>query len=184
MPIIVERNEHSNLLQAERCPSPEFQRSAPKRAAPKKPLRESISFDEVVRIYYTLHVNDMSDEEFFNTFYQRDDFYAMKVDIVRTVTKVTKGMYEGDDEIQCSRGLECRTQSGAQERKENKLRSRNKVFLEQKRQEDCGICDPEALRSVYVSETKQCEQSARDLAKADEAEAKKIQAKSDPAAYR
>mmetsp|Transcript_8862 Transcript_8862/g.20505 ORF Transcript_8862/g.20505 Transcript_8862/m.20505 type:complete len:196 (+) Transcript_8862:41-628(+) len=169
-PTVTMSHQPYGLLTPESCPSPEFERPTL-----KSTFKKSVAFNQVVQVHLELHYNDMTDEEFFGAWYQKRDFQMMKVEDASTIKKLTSGDYEADDDTQSSRGLEFRFGCGAQRRKLNKLRARLAVLGEQKRQEDCGIYDEEAVRFVYMQESAECKEHALDLAEEDAAEASKIQ---------
>eukprot|EP00540_Astrosyne_radiata_P018581 CAMPEP_0116860966 /NCGR_PEP_ID=MMETSP0418-20121206/22745_1 /TAXON_ID=1158023 /ORGANISM="Astrosyne radiata, Strain 13vi08-1A" /LENGTH=168 /DNA_ID=CAMNT_0004495505 /DNA_START=56 /DNA_END=562 /DNA_ORIENTATION=+ len=116
-----------------------------------------------MHVHFVLHANDYSDEEY--------NFKQMRKQFVETVTKVADGSYEGDNEDQCARGLEYRSREGALKRKENKLQGLQAVLEEQDRQYAESIEDDEALRYVYVANTRHCADEARRLGMHDAEEA-------------
>jgi len=116
-----------------------------------------------------MHVNDFDDDEYFNMWYQHDEYQVMREEIKETVSMISSGKYNGDNEKVCSRGLECHTQRN---NNVHKQRSVLAVLQEQIRQDSKGLCDPEAIRRVYVEQTHQCVEAARTLGENDEAEAK------------
>ena len=181
MPInIAARNkEHFDLLGIQQCPSPEIETTSRKgllqkqqQSQPQKQQRKrrNIKFNEVVHVHFTLHVDDLNDEEYFRTWYQKRDFQMMRSEFAKTVMKITNGAHTVDTDEHCARGLEYRTKAGAQKRKLNKLHGLCAVLKEQDRQIDLGINDDEALRAAYLKESRICKREAHELGLDDENE--------------
>lgn len=178
MPVnIAARNqEHFDLLGIKRCPTPELDTVVSKKQSSsrkKQPVaaKKSVSFNEVVHVHFTLHVDDLNDEEYFGTWYQKRDFQMMRAEFAKTVVRISNGVHVADSEDHCARGLEYRTKVGAQKRKLNKLHGLCAVLKEQDRQIDLGINDQTALREVYMKESHKCKQEALSLGISDENEA-------------
>uniref|UniRef100_A0A7S1D718 Uncharacterized protein n=1 Tax=Cyclophora tenuis TaxID=216820 RepID=A0A7S1D718_CYCTE len=171
--IAVRNREHFDLLGIKRCPSPEIYTVVSKKNSslkkPKAP-KKSVHFNEVVHVHFTLHVDDLNDDEYFRTWYQKRDFQMMRAEFAKTVVRIANGVHMGDSEEHCARGLEYRTKVGAQRRKLNKLHGLCAVLKEQDRQIDLGIDDDEALRVAYMRESHQCKQEALALGISDENE--------------
>lgn len=176
--VAVRNQEHFDLLGIRRCPSPEYESTVVEKP---KPQRRGITFNEVVNVHFTLHVDDLNDDEYFNTWYQKHDFQMMRVAFAETVTKISKGAYTGDSDRHCARGLEYRTRAGAQKRKLNKLNALCAVLKEQDRQVDLGIEDDEELRRVYMEKSSQCKEEAWALGVADERETARLRAEDEEA---
>mmetsp|Transcript_25514 Transcript_25514/g.59278 ORF Transcript_25514/g.59278 Transcript_25514/m.59278 type:complete len:185 (-) Transcript_25514:158-712(-) len=163
MPIMItaRNNKHFDLFGIDQDASPEFEA-----ARCKKKIRKSVRFNEVVEIRPILHSNDLSDEEFFNTWYQQRDFQMMRVELWKTLSKISAGTYEGDSNTETTRGLEYRTNAGSQRRQLNKANALRAVLDEQAHGVDC-----EALRDAYLRRNRHCAKEARELAICDEEDA-------------
>jgi hypothetical protein len=103
-----------------------------------------------------IHVSDYSDEEIGDIWFCQADFVNMKKAFARTVKLVSQGVYQGDDEDQCARGLEYRGRSGALARRENKANGLDAVLDEQDRQYSLGIVDDELIRKAFVNSNIHC----------------------------
>eukprot|EP00540_Astrosyne_radiata_P011710 CAMPEP_0116849044 /NCGR_PEP_ID=MMETSP0418-20121206/15350_1 /TAXON_ID=1158023 /ORGANISM="Astrosyne radiata, Strain 13vi08-1A" /LENGTH=215 /DNA_ID=CAMNT_0004480715 /DNA_START=113 /DNA_END=760 /DNA_ORIENTATION=- len=133
-----------------------------------------VSFSDTVHVYFIIHVNDIHDDDYFNIWYQSHDFKRMREECKHAVGRLesqhnprieTHYSREGI----CTRGLECRTRQGSQQRSRNKLRALRAVMKEQDRQESKRMNDVEALRNVYAKATLHCRESARFMGECDEA---------------
>eukprot|EP00540_Astrosyne_radiata_P011963 CAMPEP_0116838470 /NCGR_PEP_ID=MMETSP0418-20121206/9232_1 /TAXON_ID=1158023 /ORGANISM="Astrosyne radiata, Strain 13vi08-1A" /LENGTH=206 /DNA_ID=CAMNT_0004468479 /DNA_START=29 /DNA_END=649 /DNA_ORIENTATION=+ len=174
MPVSIDQRnqEHFDLLGLKRFDSAEYDTTT---AVKKQPAAsKSVSFNETVNVHFIIHSNDLNDEEFFNTWYQKRDFQMMRVEFAETVAMITEGTFEGDSNEHSSRGLEYRTRVGAQRRKLNKLHALCAVLKEQDRQMDMGVLDEDELQRVYMEQSAHCKEAARYLAIEDEEEAMTI----------
>mmetsp|Transcript_6990 Transcript_6990/g.15983 ORF Transcript_6990/g.15983 Transcript_6990/m.15983 type:complete len:198 (+) Transcript_6990:174-767(+) len=170
MPIaIAARNQNQfDLLEIQRCPSPELETSVP-----KKPERKTVTFYERVAVHVVTHYSDIEEEEDISQiWYKKSDFRNMRRDFAGTVHKISEGCYHGDSENECARGLEYRTKHGAQWRSINKRRARHAVLDEQSRQKSLGINDPDALKAVYMVQCNQSKSAAQKLGDSDSQVAK------------
>eukprot|EP00526_Cylindrotheca_closterium_P020234 CAMPEP_0113601290 /NCGR_PEP_ID=MMETSP0017_2-20120614/150_1 /TAXON_ID=2856 /ORGANISM="Cylindrotheca closterium" /LENGTH=141 /DNA_ID=CAMNT_0000509573 /DNA_START=188 /DNA_END=613 /DNA_ORIENTATION=+ /assembly_acc=CAM_ASM_000147 len=75
----------------------------------------------------------------------------------------------------CTRGLEGRTVTGSQQKKQNKVFAYMAVEDEILRQRHLGIFDPEALANQYMSYTRHCAAAAREMGNLDHLEAVKVE---------
>lgn len=157
------------------CSSGEFTIAPKPTTAPKAP-RRSVQFKETVSVRPIRHVNAMCDDEIANVWYCRSEFDRMKRSFAATVKMITIGLYEGDDDHHCARGLEFRTRAGALKRRGNKLNALNAVLDEQDRQrEHNSTVDEERIRKVYVNENLHCRLSALELGLHDRDEAQRLE---------
>lgn len=160
------------------CSSGEFTIAPkPTTTTVRKP-RRSVQFKETVSVRPIRHVNAMCDDEI-NVWYCRSEFDRMKRSFAATVKMITIGLYEGDDEDHCARGLEFRTRAGALKRRGNKLNALNAVLDEQDRQREHETIDQERIRKIYVNENLHCRLSALELGLHDRDEAQKLEDESE-----
>mmetsp|Transcript_13784 Transcript_13784/g.32067 ORF Transcript_13784/g.32067 Transcript_13784/m.32067 type:complete len:195 (+) Transcript_13784:83-667(+) len=169
-----------DLLLPNNCPSPEVEKCQ----VPKNELVEekacslpfieteeetpkSVRFFQKVTIRLIPDADDLSDEEYKAVWYRKHEFRRIRQEFQPTVTELTYGVYSGDDDEQCKRGLEYRTQEGARRRKTNKKNARIAVLEEQDRQRSLGIVDPVALRKASVAESYFCSEEASAFGTAD-----------------
>lgn len=114
--------------------------------------KKSVSFrHEIAQCQETLHVNDYTDEELFSCWYIAKDFEQMKKEEKPALRLLKKGLYPGDNNELCSRGLEYRYKQGAEQRRNNKAMGWMSVLEEQMMQANEGVRDDEALSRVYIA---------------------------------
>ena len=142
--------------------------------APAKKERKRVSFKPSVSVRPIRHVNDIPEEELKEAWYNRREFDAMKKAFARTVKMISHGVYPGDDENHCARGLEYRVRVGALARRENKSNGLEAVLDEQDRQMHHGVVDDELIREAFVRENIQCRLSALQSGIRDQEEARFI----------
>jgi len=157
--------------------------------AAKKPVKTTkIRFNENVRVRATLHVDEITDEEFFKTWYSKDEMKEMKKDMARDLKRwlrkqhrEKKGETAGEDEPDMtqftSRGLEHRTKKGTLQRKRNRYLAVQAVLNEQEEQLVCGITtDSDVLiRSAYLKGgSKRCTMEAIQFGNGDAKEAEAV----------
>jgi hypothetical protein len=147
---------------------------APRSSKPVKKERRSVSFKPSVSIRPIVHVNNISECEIKAAWYCRSDFVDMKKAFAFTTKMIHNGVYPGDDDEQCARGLEYRVRSGALARRENKLNGLEAVLDEQERQTQWGIVDDALIRQAFVRENLQCRLSALQMGIRDQDEAELI----------
>lgn len=152
----------------ERCPSPEISTSCFKRSRIVHPRR--LTFNELVSVRPVLHVADYAENEKINTWYSRTEMKRFKVGISATVAHVRNGLYNGDDDDHCIRGIEVLCfRNFALNRKGNKLLGLKTVLDEQYRQECLQIMDPMLIRLGHLRIVgDRCADEARKRAESDE----------------
>jgi hypothetical protein len=154
-----------------RCPSPEMEiedgKNGIKTTSSHALTKRKVSFNKLVFIRETLHVNDFSPEEKVNVWYQRSEIEMIKDDIQFTVRLMVQGRLKEDTDIHCARGLEFRTSTGAKKRQENKLRALTAVLDEQDIQFDLGTVNQIAIADVYQHISKKCQRAAVERGKWD-----------------
>jgi hypothetical protein len=130
----------------------------------KKPPR-SVDFAPTVSEIRSLHINDFTDEEISNTWYEYEDFREFQV-LCRNTAKAWREIKESDDAT--LRGLEYLVPSNAKVRKYNKTLALNAVLHEQDRQDSGGFFDDELIAREYGEIAKHRMLAAQQLARADE----------------
>lgn len=171
MPVPRQSIDFADLLQLGKVSSAEMDTTVVKEisTAPKVQMhRRGVSFNPDVYVQEIIHINDMSDEEVFNAFWSREDYYNIKVDFARTAKQLSMDTYSGDNCSQCSRGLEYRHRKGSQLRKLNKLSGLCSVLDEQERQRIRGEDDDEKLSRVYYGANMHCRLTAHKIALEDQ----------------
>lgn len=123
-----------------------------------------VRFRQTVNVRPTIHVDDISEQEKMDTWFSQLEFNQIKDDVTRIVKMMIIGTFEGDNDEDCSRGLECRTRTGAIQRRENKWVALHAVLDEQDRQiEELDFFDDDLLRKVYIQENKLCRQESLEM---------------------
>jgi hypothetical protein len=132
----------------------------------KKPPR-SVDFKPTVSEIRSLHINDFTDEEISNTWYEYEDFREFKV-LCRKTAKamIRREIKESDDAT--LRGLEYLVPSNAKVKKYYKRLALNAVLDEQDRQDSEGYLDDELIAREYGEITTHRMPTAQQLARADE----------------
>jgi len=127
---------------------------------PSQVPKRRVTFKQVVAVRPIKHVDNMTDDELDDVWYNRDDFDGFKMSFLRIVKLLSSGAYLGDDENNCTRGLEGRTREGAFLRKANKYHGRQAVLFEQQRQRSLGINDENLISKAYIVENLRCRLTA------------------------
>jgi len=138
--------------------------------APKRRLHFALTENQIHPIP---HINDLSDLEVKETWYERADYERIKLSLIPIVRKMMKGERIEETNRVTIRGLEYRTREGAIRRQHNKAEAITAVMDEQDRQLDAlgGRVDDEQLRNIYVQVNAHCQREAHELALGDVAPA-------------
>ena len=116
-----------------------------------------------------LHIDNYTDEEIENSWYNTEEIRCIKIEMILTVIARKKGRQLDSD--QTFRGLECRTKEGSNLRSLNKVTGVEAVFDEQDNQYSIGVCDEELIQEAYRKKSAKCQIYARIMGKKDEQEA-------------
>mmetsp|Transcript_4839 Transcript_4839/g.13979 ORF Transcript_4839/g.13979 Transcript_4839/m.13979 type:complete len:214 (-) Transcript_4839:215-856(-) len=107
---------------------------------------KGVHFNESVRVKYTIHVADYSDQEYFACWYDDDETRAMRQDIKNQLDAVRKGKV-----AVVPRGLESRTREGAAQKSRRKRFAWDAVMEEQRQQREEGLeTDDEFVAAMYA----------------------------------
>jgi len=138
--------------------------------APKRRLHFALTENQIHPIP---HINDLSDLEVKETWYERADYERIKLSLIPIVRKMMKGERIEETNRVTIRGLEYRTREGAIRRQHNKAEAITAVMDEQDRQLDAlgGRVNDEQLRDIYVQVNAHCQREAHELALGDVAPA-------------
>jgi hypothetical protein len=112
--------------------------------------QRSVSFNDAVLGIDTLHVNNYTDEEVFNTWFTQREYKEMKREIKVTVAMIENKSNFAEGVNFSSRGLEDKTADTIVQKVEHRYFAMDAVLDEQDRQQDAGICDPHKLSLVYT----------------------------------
>ena len=132
---------------------------------PKRRIHFALTENAVMLIP---HINDLSDQEVKETWYERSEYEKIKMTLIPLVRKMMKGEHVEENNRQTIRGLEYRTREGAIRRQHNKAEAMAAVMDEQDRQlEVDGRTDAELLRKTYIQVNAHCQKEAHELALGD-----------------
>ena len=123
-----------------------------KRKEPTSPVREekkSVRFLPNVLVYRTKHINDFTDEEVDNTWYNADEMSAIVNDCVTIISSIDE-REQPVKSTQCIRGLEFRTQKGQKRRAQHRFCAFDAVLGEQDAQWEYGEHDDNKIRIRYT----------------------------------
>lgn len=147
--------------------------SSPKRGARRRAIGKSVRFRESNQFFPIPHLNDLSDEDIAEIWYEPEDYSEIKSSYQLTIFMMESNeLVESDDHT--ARGLEYRTQQGAWSRYENKRDAYNAVLDEQDRQWKVDKDDHEKISQIYLEHSTKCARAAADRGAADAKEAKDI----------
>lgn len=121
------------------------------------------------QVFLIPHINDMSDEEVLDIWYEKHDYDTIKANIAPIVQTLMKGDNVEETNEMTIRGLEYRTRTGAIKRQKNKAEAVNAVLDEQDRQFDEDIDDPMLISRAYLEISDICLREAQQLALGDAA---------------
>ena len=145
----------------------------------RKKAYKSLAFAQENEVFEIPHINDFTDEDVAATWYDAEDYAAIKADYQCVIFMMESGERiddnnDDDNEEHTTRGLEYRTQQGAWNRYENKRDAYNAVLDEQDRHWKKDIDDPEAIRRVYVEQVAKCQKAAEERAAQDEVDVREL----------
>lgn len=142
-----------------------------------KPQSRNIRISEERQIFPITHLDDMTEEEIAETWYDANEYSEIKSNYQHTIFLMESNeKISDDDEDHTTRGLEYRTQDGAWARYENKRDAYNAVLDEQDRQWKVDKDDDEMIRKIYLDHSKKCADAAVVRALHDEREATRLHA--------
>jgi hypothetical protein len=136
--------------------------------------KKSVSFSNTNQYCTTLCRGDYTVREFVASWYSVQEMSNIKNDCRRTVAMLRGASSVGPNV--CRRGLEGRTMTGYQQRKQNKVYAYMSVVDEILRQRQIGISDPQSLANEYMSYTRHCAAAAQEMGNLDRLEAAKVDA--------
>ena len=111
---------------------------------------KAVSFATHVRVKDSLHLNDYSEEERKNCWYNGLDIAMIKKN-ARSIVEVMESAdgLKPEDENFCFRGLECQTRARLEEREQIRRQAYDAVFLEQRRQRQEGVTNIQTISTAY-----------------------------------
>ena len=109
-----------------------------------------VTFSEVVKVKTALHLNDFSDDEIKASWYDMDDFDAMKRSARKVVYAIKNGMVDKLPADCCIRGLELKIDSERRRRRVANIDAAiDAVLEEQEYQFEQGVTEPASLALAY-----------------------------------
>mmetsp|Transcript_18648 Transcript_18648/g.53197 ORF Transcript_18648/g.53197 Transcript_18648/m.53197 type:complete len:295 (-) Transcript_18648:304-1188(-) len=135
----------------------------------------SVSFNKTIEIIEVPHMNDMSDDEFYGTWWTPEEFQLIRHMITITLQLMERGhVFSPDDPDFCTCGLEGKQRRATRRRQRRRDMARSSVIQAQRFQFLEGFWDPDYLATVYrVNSQQSClearRQGERDRAVAAEA---------------
>jgi hypothetical protein len=133
-------------------------------------IRRKVTWNPTVNGRSVLHINDFTDEEVQAAWFRAHEFECIRADIRLAVALIERGDLPQDTLQYTKRGLEYRTEVGAQLREDNKTAARDAVLDEQEDQWNAGIFDSETLSRIYISRSCHCQVEARKQGLQDESD--------------
>eukprot|EP00531_Pseudo-nitzschia_arenysensis_P011498 CAMPEP_0116128036 /NCGR_PEP_ID=MMETSP0329-20121206/7149_1 /TAXON_ID=697910 /ORGANISM="Pseudo-nitzschia arenysensis, Strain B593" /LENGTH=217 /DNA_ID=CAMNT_0003622155 /DNA_START=75 /DNA_END=728 /DNA_ORIENTATION=+ len=109
--------------------------------------KKSVSFLPSVLMYRTLHINDYTDEEIDNTWYNGEEMQTIVDNCVRIISSIDEE--NPANNTQCIRGLEFRAPSGSKRRATHRFCAFDAVLGEQDAQWEYGDNDSNKIRIRY-----------------------------------
>lgn len=144
--------------------------------------KKSVTFQPNVLMYRTMHINNFTDKEIHNTWYNDREMRDIVADSVKTISLMNgKGgsFSSSTTTTLCLRGLECRTPEGQKRRASNRFCAFDAVFEEQDEQWEGGENDMNKIRSHYRLYSKSSHEEAHGIGLEDAEEATIIYRESD-----
>ena len=124
---------------------------------------KSVSFAPIAQMVRVLHVNDYTDEEYYNTWYSHMEYMIFKADIRRTIEATSEddgSRQVSENDRGCLRGLETRTFEASQRKQQKRRTVVTAVLREQVSQLRDGIINPRRLAEVTRELTCDCQLTA------------------------
>lgn len=136
----------------------------------KKPRRsrKSVTFALSCRVRVLVDDNDESNVE--QRWLQPQDYETIRQERLASLDRIVRGTYSNHND--CFRGLEAGAPCGAYQKRTNRNKAWNAVFLEQDFQWKSGITNPEIISMVYYSCSRACQENATLRGLQDEREVK------------
>ena len=135
--------------------------------------KKTVRFLPCVLAYTIQHVNEFTNDETRQLWYQEDEIKVIKADCYDTAAMVAENRTINES-TQCFRGLEFRTPQGHKRRMRNKLCAIDAVLDEQEYQWTRHEDDAVLLASIYSEYTVASASAAHRLALEDEQEARMV----------
>ena len=134
-------------------------------------MSKHVTFNKLVMVVPHEHINNFSDQEIRDSWYNKRELDQIKTDIIDTVQNkmATRGSHydETGESSYCTRGLEYRTRLGMEQRKNTRCNAWDAVLDEQDRQWCNGEYNDERLAQVYMACTRKSVRVALLLARQD-----------------
>jgi hypothetical protein len=129
--------------------------------------KKSVSFDDNVLPYETIHVNDFTDEEY-HAYWLTSDEFLMIMDMAEINIKLMQLGEKQNDTTICYRGLEGRTPKANARYGDKYYDIVASILNEQDYQQLCVFKDEEIIASLCRDKTQKCKDTASARARKDE----------------
>jgi hypothetical protein len=113
------------------------------------PPHKSVSFRETIRIRQCIHIENYTDEEIQDCWYNKWELVEIREDVYYTRKLITSGHLEQDTTEFCRRGSEQYIRQASLRRKEVKFAASEAVFREQDLQWESGVGEPDYIAHFY-----------------------------------
>mmetsp|Transcript_18434 Transcript_18434/g.42334 ORF Transcript_18434/g.42334 Transcript_18434/m.42334 type:complete len:185 (+) Transcript_18434:267-821(+) len=133
--------------------------------------RRKIRFHGRVQFKTIRHVNEFTDDEIRNGWYDKDDFNAMSDNVSEIAALISKGKKTLNGEVLCTRGLEHIVEEElADYRAQKMISSIDAVLDAQEEQWEEGRDDPDVIAKLYAEYAKSLLEEAHMIGLQDEKE--------------
>ena len=147
---------------------------------PFKPLHEEIQqsprkqvhFGDYDDVFEIIHLDDMDDDEFYDSYYSREELKAIRCECISLVKQMNNNKQDFDENL-CVRGLDRHTSEYTTWRKEIQGLLYETVFEAQAHLESKGIYSPELIAELCEKYSSEMVEAAKIFGMYDAIHAKK-----------
>jgi hypothetical protein len=137
--------------------------------------KNHVTFNENVRVRRIMTLDEYSEEECFATWFQAEEFSAIRQKIAMLVRKVERGGAQlGANKKYCIRGLEALLTERSTKKQKARMLVTRVVLFEQEKQSMRQCVDEEAIASTSIKASAESQLLALSVAHKDQKEAEKI----------
>lgn len=137
--------------------------------------KNTVSFNESVRVRRTITRNEFEEKELLATWYQKTEFEMIRRKICMLVRKVQQdGAHLGQDKKYCTRGLESLFTVRSEMKAETRSKVSQAVFFEQAKKFLASSEDDEAIAAASIKLSLESQLMALSIGQRDQMEAHKV----------